>query len=251
MELTTLVTGTGVPVTVVAHGLGATLPQTRALLGGVPGTKVFPQARGHGSAPAPSTPGYGELAADLARVADSQGATQALGISMGAATILRLLSSDPTRFDRVVLFLPASLDGPRRDEEGLSRTSVLATALRTGDRVAALALVRRELPGDLSGPLVEAYVDARVDFLLASPALPDLFDALAGDRAVPDRGVLSAVTADVLVLAQEGDALHPAQIGRDLVTVLPHARLVVFDRPGVVFRERRRLRGLIVDHLTP
>jgi hypothetical protein len=29
------------------------------------------------------------------------------------------------------------------------------------------------------------------------------------------------------------------------VGVLPRARLVVFDQPGVVFRDRARLRGLI------
>jgi hypothetical protein len=43
--------------------------------------------------------------------------------------------------------------------------------------------------------------------------------------------------------------LHPAQVARDLVAVLPKARLVVFDEPGVVLRDRRRLRGLITDFL--
>jgi hypothetical protein len=34
-----------------------------------------------------------------------------------------------------------------------------------------------------------------------------------------------------------------------LAAVLPKARLVVFDQPGVVLRERRRLRALITDFL--
>lgn len=35
-----------------------------------------------------------------------------------------------------------------------------------------------------------------------------------------------------------------------LAALLPHADLVVFDRPGAVFHERTRLRSLIVEHLT-
>jgi pimeloyl-ACP methyl ester carboxylesterase len=66
---------------------------------------------------------------------------------------------------------------------------------------------------------------------------------------VPDRTALAAVSADVLVLAQEGDPLHPADVGRQLAAVLPRARLVVFEHPGVVFRERARLRELISSHL--
>jgi len=54
---------------------------------------------------------------------------------------------------------------------------------------------------------------------------------------------------EVLVLSQEGDPLHPAQVGRDLAAMLPKARLVVFDRPGVALREGPRLRTLITGFL--
>lgn len=249
MGLTALVTGSGSPVTVVAHGLGASLAETRPLLSGVPGTRVFYEARGHGAAPAPEKPGYGELAADLAGVADEHGATQALGVSMGAASILRLLSQAPTRFERVVLFLPAALDQPRRDN-AVRRVVALSEALQAGDAAGVETAVRLELPDDLVGPAVDSYVRAHVDVLLAS-ALPPLLAALPEDLPVPSRHDLAAVSADVLVLAQEGDPLHPAQVARELVGVLPRARLVVFDRPGVLFRERARLRALVVEHLTP
>lgn len=254
MELTTgsgevLTTGSGDPVTVFAHGLGASLAETRPLAGGVSGTKVFPQARGHGAAPAAVHPGYGELADDLLAVADAHGASQALGVSMGAASLLRLLSAAPDRFARVVLFLPAALDLPRHDE-AVRRVSALASLLLAGDRAGVLEAVRREVPADLTGPSVDAYVTARADFLLASPGLPALLAALPDDPPVRSRHLLAAVSADVLVLAQEGDPLHPAQVARELAGVLPRARLVVFDRPGVLFRERARLRDLIAAHLT-
>jgi len=38
-------------------------------------------------------------------------------------------------------------------------------------------------------------------------------------------------------------------VARDLAAALPKARLVVFDAPGVVLRERARLRGLVTEFL--
>lgn len=248
MGLTTLVSGSGDPVTVVAHGLGASLAETRPLVSGVAGTRVLYQARGHGTSPAPDRPGYGELADDLADVADASGATQALGASMGASTLLRLLARTPTRFDKVVLFLPAALDAPRHDA-AVRPLAALAASLSAGDRAAVIEAVRRELAPELSGAAVEAYVLARAEFLLASPGLPALLAALPDDRPVASRHDLAAVTADVLVLAQDGDPLHPADVARELGGVLPRVRLVIFDQPGVMFRERARLRDLISGHL--
>lgn len=254
MGLTTLVTGSGEPVTLVAHGLGASLAETRPLVSGVRGTRVLVQARGHGTSPLPVRPGYGEQADDLLAVADEQDATQALGVSMGAGALLRLLSHRPDRFARVVLFLPASVDkavDEQHQDEAVRRVAALSGALLARDAPAVEAAVRLELPADLDGPAVAAYVHARTAFLLDSPGLPDLLAALPQDRPVHDRSALAAVTADVLLLAQEGDPLHPAQVARELAALLPRARLVVFEQPGVLFRERARLRELVVGHLTP
>jgi 3-oxoadipate enol-lactonase len=216
---------------VAAHGFGGSVAETRPLLSGVPGTKVFPVARGHLDRPAAT--GYQDLADDLRAVADEHGATQALGVSMGAHALLRLLSQTPDRFTRVVLFLPATIDTPlvRRDD-----------AFDDSE-----AGVRAELPADLEG--VEAYVRARAAYLQASSGLAALRSALTPDVPVVSRAVLAAVTADVLLLAQEGDPVHPAQVARELASLLPRVRLQVFDRPGVAFRERARLRGLISGHL--
>lgn len=237
-----IVTGAGAPVTLVAHGLGASVPESRALASGIPGTKLFPQARGHGDAPMPVDAGYGELAADLLAVADAHGATQAFGTSMGAHALLRLLASHPDRFERVVLFLPAAIDTPVR------RTPALAQALASGERERVLSVVLEELAG-LPEDAVRAYARARTDFLLASPGLPALLAALPGDRPVADRAALATVTADVLVIGQEGDDLHPAQVARELAAALPRAELVVLDRPHAAFTDRARLRSLIAGHL--
>jgi len=251
-------TGSGEPVTVVAHGLGASVAETRPLVGGVPGTRVLYAARGHGASPLPAGPvtydaitydaiTYDVLADDLAAVADDHLATQALGVSMGAGSLLRLLARRPDRFTRVVLFLPAVLDHARSDP-AVRRLSVLAAALTAGDRDAVLRCVLEELPPDLR-PAAAAYAAARTEFLLDSPGVAVVLRDLTAEVPVVDRTQLASVTAEVLILAQEGDPLHPAQVGRDLANVLPSARLVVFDRPGVVFRERARFRELVSSHL--
>ncbi len=207
-------------------------------------------ARGHGGVPAGPRLDYDVLGRDLEQVADDAGATQALGVSMGAGALLSLLARRPDRFARVVLLLPAALDRPRDDAAVRSRVA-LADALDAGDAETAAALVAEELPADLHDvPGVRQYLAARAAHLAASPGFSDVVRALPDAVPVADRSVLGAVTAEVLLLAQEGDPLHPAQVARDLAAVLPRARLVVFDRPGAVVRERTRLRVLVGELLS-
>lgn len=243
-----LVTGTGDPVTVVAHGLGASLPETRPLLSGVTGRRVLYAARGHhGDVPEPFD--WTDLGRDLLSVADAYDATRALGVSMGAGALLSVLAAHPDRFERVVLFLPGALDRSRHDD-AVRRLAALAEALERGDRTAVEDHVRAELPPDLRAlPAATSYVSNRVAFLLGSPGIAVAVRSLPAATPVADRSVLGAVSAQVLVLGQEADPLHPAQVARDLAAVLPKARLVVFDQPGVVFRERARLRALVSDFL--
>lgn len=240
-----MITGTGLPVTVVAHGLGGSIAETRPLLSGVPGTKAYYEARGHGAAPAPVRPGYAELAEDLLAQADACGATQALGVSLGAHTIVRVLSVHPSRFSRAVLLLPASVDSGR-DPRAAARLAGMRDALGSRDLEAMAALVRTELP---AGVDAEPYVAARTAYLMSSTGLPSLLEALADDPPVPDRAALAAVRCSCLVLAQEDDPLHPVAAARDLAGLLPGARLEVLPA-GVVFHDRARLRALIVAHLS-
>jgi 3-oxoadipate enol-lactonase len=245
-----LVTGSGQPVTVAAHGLGASIAETRPLLGGVGGTRVFYAARGHGGSPLPDGPfDYAALGRDLEQVADGHGATRALGVSMGAGALLSLLARRPDRFERVVLFLPAAVDQARTDA-AVRRASGLAQALEAGDPLEVERLVLAELPEDLRAlRAVRAYARSRTAHLLSSPGVAVALRALPAVTPVDDASRLAAVSAEALLLASEGDPLHPAQVARELAGVLPRARLVVFDQPGVVFRERARLRAEITAFL--
>jgi pimeloyl-ACP methyl ester carboxylesterase len=241
-----IVTGAGDPVTVAAHGLGASVAETRPLLSGVAGRRVFYAARGHsGETPDPFS--YADLGDDLLAVADEHEATRALGVSMGSGALLSVLARQPTRFEKVVLFLPGAIDQPRKDD-AVRRFAALVSALEQRDLAGVRDFVSAEIPADVR-ERAAAYIDTRAQFLLDSPGIAVGVASLPPVTPVTDRSQLAAVAAEVLVLSQEGDPLHPAQVGRDLAAALPKARLVVFDQPGAMLRERARLRALITDFL--
>ncbi len=61
--------------------------------------------------------------------------------------------------------------------------------------------------------------------------------------------MLARVTAPALVIAAEGDELHPVEVAEQLAAVLPRATLHRYDRPGVLWTERADLRRRIADFL--
>jgi pimeloyl-ACP methyl ester carboxylesterase len=184
------------------------------------------------------------LADDVLAEADRLGATQALGVSLGAGALLRLLAQHPARFRRVVLALPAALHEPQ--PSAVRRAAALAGALRARDRAAVEQLVRAEVPEE--GPWVEAYRAARTDLLLRSD-LVRLLEALAHDVPVPAPADLARVTADVLVLGVEGDEVHPASVAREVAAAVPGARLVLFAQPRPLVHQRNRVREAVSAHL--
>src|SRR4029453_3682141 len=122
----------GDPVTVFAHGLASDITGTRPLGSAVAGRRVFFHFRGHGRSDTPPGPwSFADLAEDLRAVADLSGATRALGASMGAGALCRLLADTPDRFERVVLYLPAPLDGVR-PPVAVARLSRLLAAVGSG-----------------------------------------------------------------------------------------------------------------------
>ncbi len=250
VTLECLVTGSGEPTTIFAHGLGATITETRPLGSGVPGRKVFFQFRGHGASDAPPEPWtYGDLARDLRAIADQTGATRALGVSLGAGALCRLLADSPERFDRVVLFLPAVLDRPR-PAPARARLTRLREAIAAGDPQPLAELVLRDVhPSVQDTPAATAFVRARIDALLRhglAAGLATLLDQVP----VPDRAMLAEVRAEVLILATRDDDMHPVSVAEELAAVLPHATLHVYDEPGVVWVQRTDLRDRISGFLS-
>ena len=52
---------------------------------------------------------------------------------------------------------------------------------------------------------------------------------IVGDVAIRDRELLRKVDAPVLVIAREGDPIHPAEVARVLAEIFPNAELIMLS----------------------
>lgn len=244
-----LLAGEGEPTTAFAHGLAGGIPDTRPLGSGIAGRRVFFQFRGHGrSDPPGATVSYADLAADLRAVADEFGATRALGVSLGAGALCRLLAQTPDRFERVVFFLPAVLD-EARPAAAMARTKALLDAVEADDAPTTASLLSADIPAALRDrPAAWRYVRERLDGLLRDGLAPELAD-LSEQVAVPDRAALAAVKVPALVIGCRGDAAHPPVVAEQLAEVLPAATLHIYDQPAVLWTNRTDLRTRLTEFL--
>jgi 3-oxoadipate enol-lactonase len=244
-----LLAGSGGPTTAFAHGLAGGIPDTRPLGSGVAGRKVFFQFRGHGRSDTPPKPlDYADLASDLRAVADEFQATRALGVSMGAGALCRLLAQTPDRFERVVFFLPAVLDQPRPAAATLRMRNLLE-AVSDEDAASAATLLAAEIPMALRDrPASWRYVRERLDALFRDGLVEALVD-LPDEVALPSRDVLQTVTVPALVIGCRGDAAHPPAIAEELAGLLPGSTLHIYDQPAVVWTHRTDLRNRISEFL--
>ncbi|MDQ1672694.1 MAG: hypothetical protein QOC98_1256 [Frankiaceae bacterium] len=242
-----VVLGCGEPVTVLAHGLGGSTAETRPLAAGLSGTRVLLHFRGHGdSDPLDDGWDYDVLADDLRRVADAVGATRALGLSLGAGALLRLLIATPARFGRVAFVLPAALDRARADG-ATARLDRLATAMRIGDLDRLQELLLLEVPPSLRATRAAQVLTARRARQLAFTEPPSPRGAV---RPIESLAALRTIEVPSLVLAQEEDDLHTVATARILAEALPQASLHVLQAGGVFWTDRHRARQLLAAHLT-
>lgn len=244
-----LTTGTGDPVTVFAHGLAGDISGTRPLGSGVTGRRVFFHFRGHGRSGAPTGPwSFTDLAAELSAVADLAGATRAVGVSMGAAALCRLLAGAPDRFDRVVLYLPAPLDG-RRPPAAAQRLERLLMAVESGEAAVIAEAVEAELPPAVRNtPAGWSHLRQRVDQLQRDGLAPELASIWSAPPLAEDEP-LRAYRGRALVIGCLGDEVHPVSAAERLAELLPGAELEIFDRPAVLWNNRRELRDRISTFL--
>jgi pimeloyl-ACP methyl ester carboxylesterase len=191
---------------------------------------------------------YSELANELRGVVDEVGATRALGVSMGGGAILRVLAEDPQRFDRLVFFLPGSLDTPRQGAAA-RRLDALAEAAARGDVDGITALLLAEMPPDIAaGKEAEAFARRQAAAMVDGPAARAV-QHLPFTTPLQDASVLAEVNAPALVIAQRGDQAHPVEVAERLAAALPNSTLHVFDRPAVMWTSRAELREMISGFL--
>lgn len=241
-----VVVGEGLPVTVYAHGLGGSSVETRPLAVRTAGTRVLLTFRGHGSSA--SIEGgwtHDDLADDVDEVAGAFGATRAVGLSLGAGALLRLLSRTPDRFERLAFVLPAALDETREDR-ATAQLLRLADAILAGDEASVVSLLMADVPEQVRGRGgVRVLVDRRARQLLGSaPPYPR-----GADCPLQDLTSLALVTAPTLVVSQRGDPLHPPEVAVRLTAALPVAEHLSLRPGGVFWTETRRVQDALAAHL--
>jgi pimeloyl-ACP methyl ester carboxylesterase len=243
-------TGSGLPATVFAHGLAGSIQATRPFGSGVRGSRTFMHFRGHGaSTTVETTWTYAGLADELRAVGDHVGATQALGVSMGAGALCSLLARTPLRFERLVFVMPAVLDRPRTDD-ALGRLVEMARCVDLCDVEGLTALLLEGEPVVVRAqPDVQLWCRRRAAALVGTPVSGAL-RALPTAVPLTDRGVLAAVTVPALVIAQEQDPAHPVWVAEQIAASLPHAHLEVMASGGIMWRHRAAMRDLIGGFLS-
>jgi len=231
------ITGRGEPVTVLAHGLAASSVDIAPMASELPGTRVLFDFRGHGRSGSPPAENGYDLAAmrrDFEAVADRTEATRAVGVSMGAAVLLSLLEEQPDRFERVALVLPAAVDRPM---PGAGWYSYLAGRIasepleRIADDSVATDDVRRMTE---RAPAWHDRLHGLV-MRMSNPGLPHALHAVPnGPAPVRDPSSLARVTAPVLVVGHEGDAIHEAATARAVASLFPNATVEIAPEPLVM-----------------
>ena len=245
-----LTTGTGRPSTVFAHGLAGSIATTRPFGSGVAGSQTYFHFRGHGASSSPESAWtYSALADELDAVATHVGATNALGVSMGAGAICHLVERDPDRFERVVLALPAVLDTPRTDS-ALERLLEMGRLAQEHDTDGVAELLLFDQPVEHRDEQVvrnwcrdQADTIVRTDVSRALRSIPHV-------TALHDRQSLARVTAQVLVITQQDDPAHPLWVGREIAELVPNARLEVLPPGGILWSHRARVRELVREFLS-
>jgi len=222
------VEGAGDPVTVFAHGLTNSCMELAAFTPFAPGTKVRFCFRGHGhsSTPAAGRYAFADFARDLDDVATAYVATNAVGTSLGAGALVHLLADAPDRFERVVFLLPAALDRPIGDRALFDRTAELLETLPRDEAIEAILAESGRAEGYERQPGLREF-----DLLLWQDMNPlgvaRAIRQVVGDVAIEDRERLRSVSAPALIIAREGDAVHPAAVARAMAELLPAAELVM------------------------
>lgn len=230
------VEGSG-PIVVSAHGLSASRAAAAhagmsfAGLGGRGHTVVAYDARGHGRSTGRQIPAdytWSTLSGDLLALVSEvspDAPVDAVGASMGCATILYSVIAAPERFRRLVLVIPPTawqtraviasgyeLQAKLVEEQGLDAYLELAAGYPNPPAVPAELVMRPDVTEEL---------------------LPTVFRGAALSDFPPAEAI-AGIRQPVLILAWAGDPGHPVSTSEKLVELLPQAELHIAESPADV-----------------
>lgn len=194
-------------------------------------------ARGHGQSEGPDDAAlytWETLGRDMAALIEHAGEPRAIagGGSMGAATALWLALEQPERVRALVLVMPPPLGGPELRgpaEQGAIQVLELLAAAVENFGVEKTVELARQFPG--FAPTPEAAEERARWLLQQNPRA--LRYAIRGLVQAPyhDPDDYRRIRVPTLVLAHEGDPLHPARAARLIGTNVSGAHVHIAPDP--------------------
>lgn len=202
-------------------------------------------ARGHGGSTGTTDPAdyaYTALAEDQLALADALGLERFVssGASLGTGTALHVAVRAPERVRALVLVIPPTAWEGRRDQGGIYRASARLVAEEGVDALIAQAEAE-PLPAIFEpfADLLKAGIRARYEPF--DPAVLSALLAGVGGSDLPSREEVATITAPTLILAWEGDPIHPRSTADELAALIPGAELHVAPTLGEVVGWRARI----------
>lgn len=231
------------PLVVFGHGLMGNIEQVTP-----PGLDLEPvhsrvrlltyDARGHGHSTGPEDHAHytwETLGLDMAALIEHAGEESAIvgGASMGAATALWMAVEQPQRVKALAILMPPPLGGPefQRPEEknAIAFLEMLSMAIQATGIEQTVAFAK-SMPGFASSP---EEAEEKAAWLRAQNPLT-LTYAIRGLVQSPFHHPddYARITAPTIVVAHEGDGLHPVRAAELLAEKIPGAELLVAPEPG-------------------
>ena len=238
VKLAVDVIGDGEPVTVLAHGLTGSRPDLAIFGPFLPGTSVLFDFRGHGESerPGPGSYSMDHFAGDVEAAARAFDATAVGGSSLGGGATLRLLCSNPDRFEKLVFLLPARLERSGAAHHSLLRIADILEH-HPIEEAADLIVDAEEAEGAFEG--FPSAKSSRRQAVLAmnGDGIPHAIRGVIDDPPVVDPEPITRVRAPALVIGQRGDPVHTAEVAQELADTLPNAELILFEDRFAMLRK--------------
>lgn len=240
------------PALIFAHGLTSSGAQSIREVGALADRYhiiAFDQ-RGHaGSTPVTDPRLYDvhRMAEDITAILNTLGVDRAIvcGESMGAATSLRFALDHPERVTALLLCLPALSDEPNPARDTVK---AIGDAIR---KMGLSAFVDQNTRNDIANGAAPEQANAWAD-ILRSHNEESLITAC---NTVPDWIVynsseeLQRLAMPVLLIAVDGDPVHPLALAKSLAVQIPHAKLNTFEQRNHYFDNPDMVGDLIAGFL--
>ena len=159
-----------------------------------------------------------------------------IGHSIGGRIAWRLAAQHPERVEKLVLIAPDGFASPGFDYGVAPKVPAMMSLMR---HILPKPLLRANLVQSYGDPaaLTRANLDRYHDLMLAPGNRRALLDRMAQTVLTDPQPALERITAPVLLLWGEKDALIPFDNAQDYLRHLPEARLVSFPELGHVSQE--------------